>query len=128
MAADAKATGDAIHNLQGLVGTPLVAATAASMIDTNKVYVYTGSETGYTNGNWYYYDGTNWVSGGVYNSIAINMDLLPIKNSINPVTSNGLYQIISQIQNNLNNFNNNIIKDFDEQSIIIDGKLYRGNF
>ena len=68
--ADAKATGDAINNLRGAVGSPLVAATAASMTDTNKVYVYTGSETGYTNGNWYYHDGTSWVSGGVYNSVS----------------------------------------------------------
>ena len=72
--ADAKATGDAINNLRGAVGSPLVAATAASMTDTNKVYVYVGSETGYTNGNWYYYNGTTWVSGGVYNSVAVDLD------------------------------------------------------
>ena len=72
--ADAKATGDAINNLRGAVGSPLVAATAASMTDTNKVYVYTGSETGYTSGNWYYYNGTSWVSGGVYNSVAVDLD------------------------------------------------------
>lgn len=72
--ADAKATGDAINNLRGAVGSPLVAATAASMTDTNKVYVYTGSETGYTNGNWYYHNGTSWVSGGVYNSVAVDLD------------------------------------------------------
>lgn len=72
--ADAKAAGDAINNLRGAVGSPLVAATAASMTNTNKVYVYTGSETGYTNGNWYYHDGTSWVSGGVYNSVAVDLD------------------------------------------------------
>ena len=72
--ADAKATGDRISNLQSLVGSPLTASTAASMTDTNKVYVYTGSETGYTNGNWYYHDGTSWVSGGVYNSVAVDLD------------------------------------------------------
>jgi len=90
MAADAKATGDTIHNLQGLVGTPLTAATAASMTNTDKIYVYTGSETGYTNGNWYYYDGTAWTSGGVYNSIAMNIDSLPTLGSSNPVTSAGI--------------------------------------
>ena len=72
--ADAKATGDRISNLQSLVGSPLTASTAASMTNTNKVYVYTGSETGYTNGNWYYHDGTSWVSGGVYNSVAVDLD------------------------------------------------------
>ena len=54
-----------------MIGTPLTANTIASMKDTSKVYVYTGSENGYTSGNWYYYNGTTWTSGGVYNSIAI---------------------------------------------------------
>ena len=56
------------------VGAPLPASTAAAMIDTSKIYVYTGSESGYTAGNWYYYDGSTWASGGVYNSIAVQTD------------------------------------------------------
>ena len=56
------------------IGSPLVAATAADMTDTSKVYVYTGSETGYTAGNWYYYNGSAWTSGGIYNSAAVNVD------------------------------------------------------
>ena len=56
------------------VGSPLVASTVAEMTDTNKVYVYVGSESGYTSGNWYYYDGSAWVSGGVYNSTAFVTD------------------------------------------------------
>lgn len=63
-----------ITALQAAVGSPLVASTAAAMVDTTKVYVYTGSETGYTAGNWYYYDGSAWVSGGVYNSVAVQTD------------------------------------------------------
>ena len=55
-------------------GYPFTAATAAAMTDTTKIYVYTGSEAGYTNGNWYYHNGTAWVSGGVYNSIAFETD------------------------------------------------------
>ena len=55
-------------------GAPLVAATVAAMTDHAKVYVYTGSETGYTAGNWYYWDGTAWASGGVYNSTALTTD------------------------------------------------------
>lgn len=54
-----------------LVGTPLVAMTAAEMVDTSKVYIYAGSEDGWNNGHWYYYDGTRWVDGGVYNAVAI---------------------------------------------------------
>ena len=56
------------------IGSPLVAATAADMTDTSKIYVYTGSETGYTAGNWYYYNGSAWTSGGIYNSAAVNVD------------------------------------------------------
>ena len=55
-------------------GSPLVADTVTAMTDTSKVYVYTGNETGYTNGDWYYYNGTAWVSGGAYNSVAVNTD------------------------------------------------------
>lgn len=63
-----------IDHLESLVGSPLVASTAAEMTDEDKVYVYTGSETGYQSGNWYYYNGTSWVSGGVYNSVAFETD------------------------------------------------------
>lgn len=63
-----------IDHLESLVGSPLVASTAAEMIDEDKVYVYTGSETGYQSGNWYYYNGTTWTSGGVYNSVAFETD------------------------------------------------------
>jgi len=56
------------------IGTPLVAATAAAMTDHDKIYVYVGSETGYTNGNWYYWNGSAWASGGVYNSTAFVTD------------------------------------------------------
>ena len=63
-----------IDHLESLVGSPLVASTAAEMTNEDKIYVYTGNETGYQNGYWYYYDGTAWTQGGVYNSVAINVD------------------------------------------------------
>lgn len=53
---------------------PLVATTASEMTDVARVYVYTGSETGYTAGNWYYYNGSAWTSGGEYNAVAVNTD------------------------------------------------------
>lgn len=57
-------------------GAPLIAPTVADMTLQNRVYVYTGSEVGYTAGDWYYYDaGTStWVDGGVYNAVAIVTD------------------------------------------------------
>lgn len=47
-------------------GAPKAATTVAQMTDTTKTYVYTGTEEGYTAGNWYYHSGTAWVSGGQY--------------------------------------------------------------
>ena len=41
-------------------GSPLVASSVSEMTDTSRVYVNT------TDGYWYYYNGTAWVDGGVY--------------------------------------------------------------
>ena len=68
------ALSEKIEAIQTAVGSPLVAAAVAEMTDVNRVYVYTGSETGYTAGNWYYWNGTAWVSGGVYNAVAVETD------------------------------------------------------
>lgn len=56
------------------VGSPLKASTASDMIDPDKIYVYTGSESGFYNGHWYYFDGLDWFDGGVYNSAAVVTD------------------------------------------------------
>lgn len=63
-----------IAALQGAVGSPLVASTAAAMTDHSKIYVYTGSESGKTAGHWYYWNGSAWADGGVYQSSGINTD------------------------------------------------------
>lgn len=63
-----------IETLRLAVGAPLVAATSSAMTDTSKIYVYTGSQSGYTFGDWYYYNGSAWTSGGVYNSAAVETD------------------------------------------------------
>lgn len=55
-------------------GSPLTASTAASMTDHTRVYVYTGSESGYTEGHWYFWNGSAWADGGIYNSVAVNTD------------------------------------------------------
>ena len=66
--------GDEITEIKSAVGSPLVANTVAGMTDHTRIYVYTGSETGYTAGHWYYWNGTAWTDGGVYNSIAVETD------------------------------------------------------
>lgn len=47
-------------------GAPAVATLASEMTDEGKVYLYAGSETGYTTGHWYYYNGSAWTDGGKY--------------------------------------------------------------
>lgn len=64
----------ALNGALAAVGGPLVAATAAAMTDRTKVYVYTGSESGYTEGHWYYWSGSAWTDGGVYQATGINTD------------------------------------------------------
>lgn len=59
---------DEIANLEG--GAPTPVATAAGMTDATKIYLYTGSETGYNAGHWYYYSGGQWVDGGAYGEAA----------------------------------------------------------
>ena len=71
---DAEATSQALQEAIALYNGPLTAKTAAEMTQTNRIYVYTGSESGYTFGNWYYYDDHSWQSGGVYNATAMDLD------------------------------------------------------
>ena len=63
-----------ISGLQNAVGGPNVALTAADFTDITKVYVVAGTIPGMTTGDWYYWNGTQWVSGGVYNSMAVQTD------------------------------------------------------
>lgn len=65
---------DSTYARKAAVGSPLRAATASAMTDVTKIYVYTGSESGYTAGHWYYYNGSSWADGGVYNSTAFVTD------------------------------------------------------
>lgn len=81
-------------------GSPLTAQTAEDMIDENRVYVYTGSETGYTAGNWYYYDGTEWADGGVYNGTGINTDTTLTQSGM-AADAKATGDEISQIKENL---------------------------
>ena len=60
--------------LWGQIGAPYIATTVAGMTDKTRVYVYQGSESGYTSGNWYYWNGSAWTSGGTYNSAAVDTD------------------------------------------------------
>lgn len=63
---DAVVSDSDLSGIRRLLGTPLAVTTAASMTDQNKLYLYEGSETGYTAGDLYYWNGTAWASGGEY--------------------------------------------------------------
>lgn len=63
-----------MKDVENKVGAPMIATTAAEMTNKERPYVYVGSQSGYTKGNWYYWNGSSWVSGGVYNSVAVETD------------------------------------------------------
>jgi len=55
-------------------GAPTAVLTAAEMTDHEKIYVYAGTESGYVAGDWYYWNGSAWADGGVYNATALVTD------------------------------------------------------
>lgn len=59
----------------GISGAPTIVSLSSAMNDTSKLYLYIGSETGYTSGDWYYYNGTSWVSGGQYGDMQLDTSL-----------------------------------------------------
>lgn len=68
----------------GEIGTPLVASSISDMTDTTRVYVNT------TDGKWYYYNGSAWTIGGVYQSTGI------ADNSVDPnKLSTNLQEVIN---------------------------------
>ncbi len=69
------AVSEAEQAIAAMYHSPYVAPTAADMLSHDKVYVYTGNETGYTFGDWYYWNGSAFVSGGVYNATAFETDV-----------------------------------------------------
>lgn len=58
-----------------IVNPPTVASTVAQMTNHERVYVYTGSESGYTAGYWYYWNGSAWTAGGAYQAAAVDPTL-----------------------------------------------------
>lgn len=81
-AADAKAVGDALVQMRSNISSPpLMAATAAEMVNTKKIYVYTGNEAGYNHGYWYYYDNSQWKAGGIYSAVTVEDKLRALVNN-----------------------------------------------
>lgn len=78
-------------------GSPLPASSISEMTDTTKIYVNT------TDGKWYYYNGSQWVAGGTYQSSGIGV------NSINPeqLNNNKFDSVFKFYKNNLKPISNN---------------------
>lgn len=92
-----------IAGIRAAVGSPLKASTAAEMNDENRIYVYTGNESGYVNGNWYYYNGSAWASGGVYNATSYTTDKtlsLPGEPADAAITGNEITKLYNGSKNN----------------------------
>lgn len=84
-------------------GSPLTATTVAGMTDKTRVYVYTGSETGYTAGHWYFWDGSAWTDGGVYNAAAVNTDTTLTLSGV-PADAKATGDAIDSLKGDLSNF------------------------
>ncbi len=61
---------------EAVSGSPLVASSTSEMTDTSRIYVNT------TDGHWYWYDGTEWQDGGIYQSTGIANNTIT-KNMLN---------------------------------------------
>lgn len=67
---------------------PIPVSSTSNMTDTTKIYINT------TDGYWYYYDGSNWTQGGIYQSTTLgensvhypNLDIV-LKTSFIPVNN-----------------------------------------
>lgn len=110
-------------------GAPIVVSTAASMIDTTKTYLYMGNEVGYYNGDWYYYDGTNWVAGGSYGGSTVDSALSPT--SVNPVQNKAvttrINDVYDELDGNVNTINSTIQGILISMAGKIDGARVENN-
>ena len=69
-------------------GSPMAAASTAEMTDTTRVYVNT------TDGHWYYWNGSAWTDGGVYQGTEAANDSIHY-GALTQMTANDSYKILS---------------------------------
>lgn len=73
-------------------GSPLAVTSINEMVDTSRIYVNT------SNGKWYYFNNSDWVIGGVYQSSELSNNSVPfnvlssnLQESFSPVFSNVIF-------------------------------------
>jgi len=117
--------------------SPYVAKGVTQMTDTSKVYVYTGTESGMNTGHWYWFDGTNWNDGGVYNSTAVDTDPTLLKggkpadaaatgNFINELKgeTDDLYDKVNKLISNVDTLSSRADSFFDGLEVTDSGLVY----
>lgn len=85
-------------------GQPTAITTVAQMTDHAVIYLYMGSETGYSNGHIYYWNGSAFADGGAYGGSgggggSVTVDSALSSSSTNPVQNKAIY---SALQGKLN--------------------------
>lgn len=76
-------------------GNPIAVTSASEMTDTNELYLYLGSEAGYSYGYVYAYISGNWTRTIEYGSVNVDNDLSDV--SLNPV-QNKIVQKIYRLE------------------------------
>lgn len=79
-------TSEVTEQLSNLTSaTPLVASSTSGMTDTTRIYVNT------TDGHWYWYNGSNWTDGGVYQAAEDSNTLEAVLNEVGTLNTLGKY-------------------------------------
>ena len=100
--------GDVINSFDEQYETPMVVTKVSDMTNKYKVYIYLGNETGYTLGDWYYYneDTESWTSGGGYGGYPVDNAL--DSDSVNAVQNRVVTNKINQMVNDIDNITNDV--------------------
>ncbi|MDP4147434.1 MAG: hypothetical protein Q8936_23700 [Bacillota bacterium] len=94
-------------------GAPIAVSLVANMTDHTRNYVYTGTESGYTAGHWYFWNGSAWADGGTYQSTGIqDQSVTPKGTTFFNRNSNNI-AALSDVQNNTINGITYYVKDGD---------------
>lgn len=101
-----------ISNIDNL--NPTAVSSTEQMTDTTKLYLNT------TNGYWYYYNGTNWTQGGIYQNSII------APKSVTPYNTTFMYPINLMPKNN---YKQNYILNYNDGSeVSFSGASYCADF
>lgn len=65
--------------------SPIAVSSAGAMTDTTKIYVLT------TDGHWYWYNGSSWIDGGVYQAVEDSDTLEAVLNEVGTLNTLGKY-------------------------------------